>query len=128
MKLDPATYELILGFAYDAADAAIKKELERRPEDMNAFDCGFAWVDAPDGRHPFIRHCSKRSGDKIVPGVGYNDRNHGEKHWKKGWQFWSPGVFHGQSIRIKYVGAVAFANILNEHFPELGAFADSRLD
>jgi hypothetical protein len=61
--------------------------------------CGFAWVDFPSARTPFVTWCKKN--------------NVGSKHWKKGWQIWNPAGNHTQSMDIKEAGAQAFAEVMN---------------
>jgi hypothetical protein len=63
--------------------------------------CGFAWVDFPSARTPFVSWCKKN-------GVG-------RKHWKKGWTLWNITSNPTQSMDLKMAGAVAFANVLNSH-------------
>ena len=63
--------------------------------------CGFAWVDFPSARTPFVAWAKKN-------GVG-------SKHWKKGWSIWNPAGNCTQSMDIKEVGAEAFAQVLNSH-------------
>ena len=64
-------FELILKGAYASADAAIAAELERMPDDPNAFDCGFAWVVVKPATGPFVRWC--KAQQKTL-GVHYKDR------------------------------------------------------
>lgn len=74
--------------------------------------CGFAWVEIPDGRSPLVREMKKM-------GVG-------SKHWKKGWQVWSPGEHKGQSMDIHEAGARAYAAFLRQHGFEV--YMGSRAD
>ena len=98
-------YEAILTEAHAAADAAQAGMVE----DMNAFDCGFAWVTI-DGNEPLAKFCRKaaKSG-----GRDYDRRRYGDKGYPKGWQFWGPGAFNGQAIGIKVAGANAFRDVLS---------------
>ena len=63
--------------------------------------CGFAWVDLPSARTPFVTWCKKN--------------NIGSKHWKKGWSIWNPAGNFTQSMDIKEAGAYAFAKVLYKH-------------
>ena len=63
--------------------------------------CGFAWVEIPNGRSPFVSWCKKN-------GVG-------SKHWKKGWQLWRPADVFTQSMDVNEAGALAFAEVLKAH-------------
>lgn len=92
-----------------AAKQAVAEALSRYGE--GAY-CGFAWVQIPDGRSPLVREMKKM-------GVG-------SKHWQKGWQVWSPGEHHGQSMDVHEAGARAYAAFLRQHGFE--AFMGSRAD
>lgn len=103
-------YNTILAKAHAAADAAI---LAKGPEDMNALDCGFAWV-VIAGNEPLARHCRKHlAGRTDLPHA--ERRRFGSKHWQRGWEFWGPGEFHGQAIGHKLAGATAFNEVLAQH-------------
>lgn len=109
-----AAYETALNRAYAAADAAQAGLVE----DMNALDCGYAWVTVSD--RAFAGWCRKKLN-------ATGDLRYGDKHWRSGWNFWGPGNFKGQSIGIKEVGAKAFRDVIAQ---ELGIYAEmgSRLD
>lgn len=100
-------FDAIYNEARDAAIAACKDLPDRGA-------CGFAWVEFNPATHPFIRHM-KATG-------------RGSPHWKRGWQFWSPGEFAGQSIDAHVAGAVAFAAKLREYWPNDDIHSASRLD
>ena len=105
-----SAFEAILDEAYAAADAVI---VAKGPEDMNALDCGFAWV-VIGGTEPLARYC--RAALKKMPSVGWREsRRYGSKHWQRGWEFWGPGEFNGQAIGHKRAGAEAFAAMLAKH-------------
>ena len=78
----------------------------------DAYACGFAWVDIPNGRSPFVNWCKKN--------------NIGDKHWKKGWSIWNPAGNGTQSMDIKEAGAHAFAEVLVKH--GITAYMGSRAD
>jgi hypothetical protein len=65
-------------------------------------------------RGPFVSYCK--------------ERHLGDKHWKRGWQFWKPGgeAHSGQSIAVFEAGAKAFCDVLRRH--GLNAHWASRLD
>lgn len=108
-------FAAIYAEADKAARWAVSAENPDAPrEQREALDCGFAWVEFKDGRHPFIRWCR------------LNDQ--GRKHWKKGWHFWCTNYHHGQSVGVHYAAAQAFAAVLQKHFPEAEIYATSRLD
>lgn len=126
-------FEAILTEAHKAANEAIKAEIAVRPENERDFDCGFAWV-IIDGNSALAAHCRaaiKKAGDGL-PGTTRRDtvmkatRLYGSKGYPRGWQFWKPGDFNGQSVRIHEVGSKAFRDALANH----GIRADfgSRLD
>jgi hypothetical protein len=87
----------VINNAQAAASSAQDIALSQRGE--GAY-CGFAWVEIPDGRSPLVKQMK-------AMGVG-------DKHWKKGWQVWSPGKYHGQSMDIHEVGARAYAKALRD--------------
>lgn len=74
--------------------------------------CGFAWVEIPNGRSPFVNWCKKN-------GIG-------SKHWQKGWQIWRPTQCMSQCMNLLEVGAQAFAKSLEEQGIE--AWMGSRAD
>jgi len=85
--------------------------------------CGFAWVVIP-GTCGLARYCREKAADPgMHPG---NRRWYGSKHWAKGWQFWNPGFYAGQSIDAAEKGAVAFAAVLKEN--GIDAQVGSRID
>lgn len=118
------TPENLFKAAQDAARKAVQAEIARKPEDPMAFDCGFAWVIVKPATGPFVNWCKRQ-----IDTLGERSREsfqYGSKAYAGGWQFWQPGEFNGQSIRIHKVGADAFAKVLVDN--GLQAYADSRLD
>ena len=111
-------FATILAEAHQAASDAQRNEVEQ----MNHFNCGFAWVTV-DGRHPLVRWCRQQSSPKAV---GTEFRMYGSKGYPKGWQWWCPGSFRGQDVDIHRKGAQAFADKLAEY--GITATVDSRLD
>jgi hypothetical protein len=85
----------------EALTAAKAAEAEYLAKNGEPWYCGFAWVDFPSARTPFVTWCKKN-------GVG-------SKHWKKGWSIWNPAGNGTQSMDIKESGAVAFAQVMNRH-------------
>lgn len=117
-------FDNILIAAHAAAAAAQKGMVE----DMNALDCGFAWVRI-DGTEPLARHCRKvlKKAEASLPkGAPLHTRWYGSKGYPSGWQFWCPGDAPVQAVGIHEAGAKAFAIKLGEY----GIRADwsSRLD
>lgn len=119
-----ATPETIFKAAQEAARKAVQAEVAREPENPYAFDCGFAWVIVKPATGPFVNWCKRQ-----IEAVGEHSREalqYGSKAYEGGWQFWQPGEFSGQSVRIHKVGADAFAKVLTDH--GLKAHVGSRLD
>lgn len=118
----------ILTAAHAAAAAAVAAEVAARPESETDFDCGFAWVTV-DGTSPIARHCRQALKDPTTkpPHQIKGDRSrYGDKGYPKGWQWWKPGNFNGQSIRIHRKGSEAFAAELAKY--GIRADVGSRLD
>lgn len=116
----------VLEAAHLAASLAVQAEVAARPEDLNALDCGFAWV-VVDGTSPLARFCRarlKQETDRTARARA--SRTLGDKGYPTGWQFWKPGDFPGQSVRVHRVGAEAFAAKLAEF--GISATVGSRLD
>jgi hypothetical protein len=110
-----ARYLEVLTAAHAAADNAQAGMVEN----MNAFDCGFAWAIVHD--QAFSRWCAakaKESGNRAF---------YGSKHYSTGWSFWKPGRFNGQSIGIHEAGARAFRDSL-AHALQCNVEMGSRLD
>jgi hypothetical protein len=84
-----------------AIETAKKAEADYTAKYGESYYCGFAWVDFPSARTPFVNWAKKN-------GVG-------SKHWKKGWSIWNPAGNFTQSMDIKEVGAQAFAQVLKSH-------------
>ena len=97
-------YKAILTEAHGAAVAATCDLVE----DMNAFDCGFAWVTI-EGNEPLARFCRKSAGDWS------GRRFYGDKGWREGWQWWCPGNAPVQSMNIHLAGARAFSDVLAKY-------------
>lgn len=121
-------FELVLRAAHAAAEAAVLSEAHARPEGPYALDCGFAWVTI-SGTDPLARYC--RAQIKLVEHPGQpaaRERYHklGSKGYPSGWQWWKPGNWWGQSIRVHEAGARAF----RDELAKFGIRADvgSRLD
>lgn len=138
MKINDDFFKAVYDEAVKAAHEAIVAERAVRPEDPMAFDCGFAWATVKPATQPFIRWCRAQvnaAGD-IAHERGHNEQRraiadasmqYGSKAYGGGWQFWEPGNFSGQSIRIHRIGAEAFAVVLKRHNIE-GVSTGSRLD
>lgn len=116
-------YEAIFLAARKAAREAVAAEVARKPEDERDFDCGFAWVtiDGQDGLARWCREQAKRWKNTPVEANKY-----GDKGYPRGWQFWKPGGFNGQSVRIHEAGARGFRDELAKH--GIRADVGSRLD
>ncbi len=92
-------FERILKEAREAAYYASKDQ-----PDTGA--CGFAWVTI-DGNHPLARYCRKQAAT--------GNRIYGSKGYPRGWQWWNPGNYRGQSVDAIERGAVAFRDKLGEY-------------
>lgn len=107
----------VLMEAHHAAAEAVKDAEDK-------WACGWAWV-AIEGNSPLARHCRK-----MQKNTGLNDftarRLYDSKGWPRGWQFWCPGNFRGQSVDAHEKGAVAFRDKLAEY--GIRADVGSRLD
>lgn len=102
-------FQSIYNQALDAAKAAEQEYFAKHGEPMY---CGFAWVEFPSARTPFVGWCKKN--------------NVGSKHWNKGWQIWNPSGGFTQSMDIKEAGAYAFSQVMNANGVE--CVANSRAD
>lgn len=118
--------------ALDAAYQAASDAQQGLVEDMNAFDCGFAWVVVSDSS--FMAWCRRtikmlneqakavelkdaNGVDTLCQSAEYIEfrnrtRLYGDKHYPSGWCFWKPGSFNGQSVGIHEKGAKAFSESL----------------
>lgn len=101
--------------AKEAADAMYTKIGGDR------YACGFAWVQIPDGRSPFVNWLKQQ-----ITADASNARIYGDKHHKKGWEIWNPSGHPAQNIDIKEAGAQAFAKVLEKY--GIICYASSRLD
>lgn len=99
-----AHFSALLDAAYDAANAAQVGKVEN----MNALDCGFAWVEVLPGNHPFVSWCKRQIKAAELDSQA---RRYGSRH-STAWTFWKPGNFTGQSISIHKAGADAFRDAL----------------
>lgn len=133
-------YVELVEHARKAAEAAVTKritELKEAHPDRH-YDhhgcCGFAWVEVPLGRHPFITAMRRATREFVkspetVRNPQYESSQlFGERqdYGTRAWQFWNPSGYSGQSIDIKDVGAQAFAAVLQE--AGIKAHVRSRLD
>jgi hypothetical protein len=127
-------FEKIFNEAVTAAVLA-SNEAEAKHGDNGA--CGFAWVDIPDGRSKFVswlksqikfylRELKDENSQEYQTALRDAERLYGSKHWTKGWYIWNPSKSNVQSIHVKELGAVAFANVLRSH--GIVCYASSRLD
>lgn len=121
-------WESVLVEAHNAAKEAVIAEVAREPENPHAFDCGFAWVTIP-GVHPLATYCRAMLKSEVGQSAQFRHeyaRKYGDKGYPRGWQWWRPGEFRGQSVRVWQVGAAAFAACLATH--GVRADVESRLD
>lgn len=100
----------------EATDAA--EEVDRRQGgDVGA--CGFAWVTI----YPKYKGNTRlgRAERKLLRAIG------AELDWTgKTFQIWNPSQYRGQSVSVKYAGAVAGAQVLR--LLGIDAMAQDRLD
>lgn len=106
-------FEAILTEAFAAAETAIAA---KGPENMNAVDCGFAWVNI-SGTEPLARYCRKQisQATEAERRTFEFSRRFGDKGYPSGWQWWKPGSFAGQAIGHHIAGATAFNEVLAKH-------------
>lgn len=128
-----ARYQEALNHAYVAASAAQAGKVE----DMNALNCGFAWVIVHDAS--FARWCRTNAKRCLAKAVEFavdspmrsvwnkTARNYGSKATYAGWQFWKPGSFDGQDVDIHLTGAKAFSDSLAQSL-QIRCEVGSRLD
>lgn len=131
-------FQKILNYAHEQAKRYSSIERTARPENPRDVDCGFAWV-IVDGKDPFANWCRAEKKRRIkAAGTGdvtttdtmrtirSLDPEFGSKGYPRGWQWWCPGNFNGQSVRIHEAGAKGFRDALAEH--GITATVGSRLD
>lgn len=112
-------FEAILTEAHNTAEAYVAAEVAVRPEAEAACDCGFAWI-IIEGNGALARHCraALKDAGEGLPGTRKREatveatRRYGSKGYPKGWQFWKPGNYSGQSVRIHEAGARGFRDAL----------------
>lgn len=107
--MNTANFNEILKEAHAAAEAAVAA---KGPENMNACDCGFAWVKV-SGTEAIARYCRKML--KQSDGSYDQRRLFGDKSYTRGWEWWKPGNFNGQAIGHHEAGARAFRDVLAKH-------------
>lgn len=107
----------ILTEAHEAAARAVENHEDK-------WACGFAWVTV-EGNTPLARHCRKMA-EKSIATERTARRLYGSKGYPKGWQWWCPGNFPGQSVEAHEAGAHAFRDKLGEY--GIRADVGSRLD
>ena len=103
-------WEAIYTVAQNEAAKAQREYIQKYGEPMY---CGFAWVNVP-GTHPFTKWLKRTH-----PRAGHNGH-------PKGWEIWAPGLYNGQSMDIKEIGARAFADVLEKH--GITCYVGSRAD
>lgn len=131
-------FNQILTDAHYAARNAVALVCSNEPETARD-PCGFAWVTV-DGRDPLANWCraeKKREVKKMNIDTSMTTSNTirriqelsprlGDKGYPSGWQWWKPGHFAGQAVRIHGIGATAFRDELAKH--GISATVGSRLD
>jgi hypothetical protein len=112
IKLD---LECDIEVAHNAGLVAARKATETfLAKHGDADACGFAWVTVYEkGTTLFVREL-KKHGFRKAHGGGY--------------QLWNPSGSHTQCVTAKYVGAVAYAEVIQAAFPSVTILADDRLD
>jgi hypothetical protein len=95
-------YETVLAEAHKAASEAVAGQPDQ-------YACGFAWV-VIDGNDPLARFC--RAQRKVQADDWQTRRYFGDKGYPRGWHFWQPGNFPGQSVDVHEKGAAAFRSVL----------------
>ena len=108
MKMKP-NFDAIYAEALQAGHKAYNEYLAKHGEPMY---CGFAWVQLPSARGPFITWCKNN-------GVG-------SKSSEKGWTIWNPCGHLTQSMDLKEISAQAVVDVLQLH--GISCYMGSRAD
>ena len=95
-------FELVLTMAHGAAARAV----ESRPDDDAS---GFVSVNIPSSEE-LARHCRKQTAE--AHGASRTTQLRYGRKARKGWEWWFPGDFRGQSIDAHEAGAKAFRDEL----------------
>jgi hypothetical protein len=108
--------ESMLRMAHAAARIAVKDRLAIYGEGAM---CGFAWCSI-EGNEPLARYCRRRAKESVSSTTGLDQeilarRFYGSKGYPKGWRWWNPGDYAGQSIDVKEEGARAFREKMAEY-------------
>lgn len=101
--------------AFDAANKFFQEKLGG----VDAYACGFAWVEV----YPVHKGNTRAGRDerRILESLGM------KKDWTgKAYQIWNPSRHNCQNVDTKEAGAVAAANVLKKY--GFNAYAGSRLD
>jgi hypothetical protein len=117
MSKSNINYAAVLAEAHKAASEAVDGQPDQ-------YACGFAWV-VIYGNDPLARYC--RAQLKLQPGDDWKTRRYfGDRGYPRGWHFWQPGNFPGQSVDTHLKGATAFRAVLAKY--GIRADVNSRLD
>jgi hypothetical protein len=105
------TFNELHEIALEAAKTATDKFIEKHGD----WDCcGFAWV-----------HASVKGNTKVgkaFKAVGFT------KAYGGGYQLWNPSGSSTQSLSAKEAGTDAYVKVIRQYLPEIGVFAQSRMD
>ena len=105
------TYQELHQIALKAAATATENWLELHG-DRDC--CGFSWV------HAAVKGNTKI--DKAFMAIGF------KKSYGGGYQLWNPGGSGTQSLTAKEKGSEAYVNVIRQYLPEVGVYAQSRMD
>jgi len=91
-----------MGWAAEVAANAADAKLP--PENERGFDCGFAWVHAPEVR------LNTKAGKQLLA-LGYT------KHWPGGARLWYSKIHnvHTQSISVHMAAVEAYADVIKDN-------------
>jgi len=108
MMMNQAIHEKAIA----AAKAACNEYLEQNPD--NWFPCGFAWVVAN------VKGNTKAG--RAFKACGF------DKYYYGGLDLWDPAKAPTQALEAKFVGAQAYADVVNEALGERVVRAECRMD
>jgi hypothetical protein len=111
--------------ALDDAHTAASAAQSSMVEDVNAFNCGFAWVTVHD--RSFNMWCHRQASELVKSGDKSGRHRYGGYGHPSGRQFWCPGNSTAHSVDIMVAGAKAFSESLS-HSLQIRCEWSSRLD
>lgn len=103
------------GVCKDQSAETLAKQLKNcgvtSVDQLEPLYCGRAWISIK-GTTPLAKFCNKMEAEQ---GRGAPHGFYGMKGYPKGWEFYCPGTYRGQSMDVFEAGAKAFAEVLREN-------------